>query len=753
MSSIAYSYWSDHDMQCPGDWYGGFKEGRVKRFGDGERALSHISTGDWQGSTFTLEVSDFDRSLRQQLASVADRYWVGPLQIFMTTRANRALLGVPYTVFVGPIINAKPTGPLAFELTLGDIISQGILSDQHQVPWRLIRDCGLIELALGSPVSFLLSENLDLDAPEPIIYGEHRRVPNVDPASPNGFEYTPTYLGIEIRGSGDWHVWMVCGHAVADIPEVQTVDADAAHVSVLAAEGTDWLIPHMAGHLAEFGASYRDIRSHTFGVDRRYTLIYGAVGATAPDECADGTKTLTCFVDGVEPVGDGTGLVITDRLEQYKHFLVNFVANFGKSSYQSGVWLTNPTWDLFDGPVEIVEEASFTACQTIALERSPTPAGSPTPYAGGYIGAAIIGATSGDRSSVRQWIADWNRSCAVRFGINHFGQMRVVMLHPTQAVKDASPLYIDQYEMLQGSFDTDILWREQANRIPFRADYEHRTGRWMTADVVTAADSIQNYDREILGEIREYPFAPGYTMAWHLAYLESQMFKHPPRVISFEAPVGPDYNNQSLGYLDLGDYIRYTHYAAVGSAGEIRLAQIVWHQVQSGKRRVKALAIDCEDLIGYDAFDASLGTPIATSPVSAACDDAIVVTPEDPVPTRYRVDMDTTAHPTDGSVTLSEGPGIAYHAAWWSFTPLLDGDLNISAILSDYDTQLAVFTGTCGSLTEIAYNDNVLGLQTSSIGPLAVTAGVTYLILACGYGPDDGGLLKLDISFDSPSLP
>lgn len=30
--TIVYDYWSDHDMQCPGDWYGGFKDGRVTRF-------------------------------------------------------------------------------------------------------------------------------------------------------------------------------------------------------------------------------------------------------------------------------------------------------------------------------------------------------------------------------------------------------------------------------------------------------------------------------------------------------------------------------------------------------------------------------------------------------------------------------------------------------------------------------------------------------------------------------------------------
>lgn len=748
MSTISYDYYSDHDMQDPGDYYGGFKEARIMRAGDAERALSQIWTGDWQGSTFTLLLSDFDRSLRQQLASATDRFWTEPWQMFMTTRANRAALGTPYTVFVGPPIDAQPRGPLALEVTLGDIVSQRLITDQHQLPWRIIRDCGLLDPSDAPPFTFAIDENLDLETPEPIIYGDHRRIPDVDPASPNGFEYTPTLLGIETRGSGDWYVWLVAGHAVADIPDVNVVDADGVHTSVVADEGTDWLIPHYAGHLAEFGADYRDIRSWSYGVDRRYSLIYGKVGSTDPDAVFAGTVTLTCFVDGVEAVGDGSSAVITDRLMQYKHFLINFVANAGPASYQSGPWLTNPTWDLFDGPVEIVEESTFTDAAAIAVERAPAPPGSPPPYAAGYIGAAIIGAKAGDRASVKRWIADWNRSCAVRFGINHFGQMRVVMLHPTQAIKDAAPLYIDQYEMLQGSFGTEILWRDQANRVPFRADYEHRTGVWKTADFADAGDSIRDYGREILGQIREYPFAPGITMAWHLAYLESQVVKHPPRIISFDAPVGPDYLNQSLGYLDLGDYIRYTHYAEVGAASEIRLAQIIWHQVQSGTRRVKVLALDCEDLIDYDAVTVAT----SSSPTNDACAAAMEITQAPFTP--FSITLDTTNNPTDTS--LDGSPAVwsgtrAYHAAWFTFTPWADGTLFISTVNSDYDTQLAVFTGSCGALTEIQYNDNdpTPGL-TSSVLEFAVTNGVPLTILVAGYGPADGGTLVFGLYFTEP---
>lgn len=751
MSTPAYDYISDHDMQCPGDWYGGFKEGIVQRFGEGERALSHIWTGDWQGSTFTVLVNDHRRRYRQRLSSPTDRFWVGAWQIFMTTRANRAALGTPYTVFVGPVIDAQPRPPLAFEFTLGDIVSQSILSDQHQLPWRLIRDCGLMNPDGASPVTFTIAESLDLDQPEPMIYGKHRRIasgPDATPASPDGFEVTPIYLGIEARASGDWHVWLVSGHACGDVPDVNVVDNETGvHTTVIPDEGVKWLIPHWPGHLSEFGLDYRDIRSFTFGNDRRYTFIYGKVGQTDPDACALGEKTLTCFVDGVEPNADGSGVVITDRLEQYKHFLINYVANYGRNSYQSGAWLDNPTWDLFDGPVTIVEETSFDDCAAIALERLPAE-GSPAAYPGGYIGAAVIGARAGDRASVKKWIADWNRSCSVRFGVTHFGQLRVVMLHPTQAIKDAAPLYVDQYEMLQGSFVTEVLWRDHANRVPFIADFDYRTGRHMTSGVAEQGDSIQNYGREILGQVREYPFAPGITMSYHLARLESLVVKHPPRVVSFEAPVGPDYNNESLGYLDLGDYIRYLHYAEVGSPGEIRLGQVITHQVQSGRRRVRVDVLDCDDLLDYD-----LPPVDAASGGNATCGTAIEITqlPFTPFAESY----DTSTAPQDTSISGSASPPNwsgteAYAPAWFKYTPPANGTLLLSTVFSDYDTQMAVFTGACGSLTEVAYNDNdPTGLQTSVL-EIPVTAGTEYHILVAGYGPNDGGQLTFSLYFSEP---
>ena len=58
---------------------------------------------------------------------------------------------------------------------------------------------------------------------------------------------------------------------------------------------------------------------------------------------------------------------------------------------------------------------------------------------------------------------------------------------------------------------------------------------------------------------------------------------------------------------------------------------------------------------------------------------------------------------------------------------------------SDFDTGLAVYTGSCDSLTEVACNDDTGGVTSQVIIP--TTAGTTYSILAGGYSSDAGNLV------------
>lgn len=727
MSTLVERFWSDQDMACPPTYYGGFKETRVKSFGEASRRLSNPADGSWTGSQCTIEVADHDRSLRVALASSTDRYWTtAPWAIRMISRPDRALLLPAFPVFVGPPIEVHPRSPLSVEIVLGDVVSEGLLNDQFPIPWRQIKDSFINE------PTFQISDKLEVERPEPIIYGSHRRVPESDKASPQGFQYVPIYLGIE----DGKHVWMVAGHACSDIPNVLVwITDEATGVTTSASMIGDfaWEIPHSSA------PPYEDRVSTTFDTVRRYTLIRADVGNEDADSVVAGTRTLTCFVDGIEATGEGTGSVITDQFDQYEHFLTNFVVHRGPESYHSGAWLTNPTWSLYDGPVPIIDSYSFAVAKTVGLARLPFVVGNTDPP--GYIGAAIIGAGSGDRSSARRWIADWNRSCGCRFGVTRYGQLRIVMTSPTAAIKAAAPVYTDAYEILKDSFSTTMEWSELATRIPFKGDFEHQSGQYRTADVAEwPLDSLEKYGRVMVGREREYPFAPGITQLYHRARMDVMQTSDPPRFVAFKNAMGP------LSAHDLGDFIQYQHFGVVGTdPGEPRLAQIEAITVAAGQRTIEVLARDVEDLIDFDAAPAAY-----PDVANDRCATATVVTqlPWTPVD----VHQDTTANTTDTSIggsPIAWSGTQAYHAAWFQFTPWANGTLFLTTVHTDYDTQLAVFTGACGALTEVEYNDDDGALSTSVL-EFAVTADTVYHILAAGVGAADAGALTFGLYFTEP---
>lgn len=729
--TVTVETYSDLDMHCPAGYENGHKEGIVEKFGGGERRLSHPWTGERYGATFAIRFAD-DRRFRERLADPNRRYptvW----DVKMTTRDNRAALGLWWTVFVGPVVGIRPYRPQGIEFILGDLFSDGLLSDsrdQDPIPFRVIRD-GFLS-ALDS-----VSATLDLDTPEHIIYGIHRRIPDEDPPSPQGFQWIPTYLGIETIDSVPKHVWMVAGHACADIPDVLIWTHDdqgglLADTSVLA-DG-DWEIPHTSA------PDYEDRRSDTYGTLRRYTLIRALVGNEDADAVVAGEKTLAVFVDGIEPVGDGSGAVIQERILQFKHFMINFVAHKGQNSYHTGAWKTSPTYDLFGVLVPVIDEASFDTANAIAVGRLEE----------GYQGAVIIGATAGDRDRAPRWVADAARSCGLRYGQTHFGQFRVGFLSPTAAIKAAAPLYTDAYHMLRGSFETDYPLDDKVNRVPWKGDYEYSSGQYKTSGTYVNDEGVRFHGgKAITGDTRDYPWAPGITAMNHLAVLESRVRMHPRTVNRFAVTVGPDHKGDSLGYRDLFDYIRYRAYPAVStSTSEIRLGQIVGHQVQAGARTVLVDVLDCEELIDYDAPVVAPAPPAEGT--SATCETAVDI----PEATAtgvggYSITVDTSESATDaGAPVTSCGGGTAYHAYWAKYTPTYAQKGHITTGLSDYDTVLAVFTGTCGELEELACNDNDGIFKTSFIeftgsGPMIFEAGVTHYILVHGYGPADGGTLVL----------
>ncbi len=87
-------------------------------------------------------------------------------------------------------------------------------------------------------------------------------------------------------------------------------------------------------------------------------------------------------------------------------------------------------------------------------------------------------------------------------------------------------------------------------------------------------------------------------------------------------------------------------------------------------------------------------------------------------------------------------------SAWFQLAPSTSGTLSLDTQGSSYDTVLAVLTGSPGSFTVIACNDDVGGgLLWSTLPSVALSGGTTYYVEVTSYGTGAGGTLFLNGSY------
>ena len=85
------------------------------------------------------------------------------------------------------------------------------------------------------------------------------------------------------------------------------------------------------------------------------------------------------------------------------------------------------------------------------------------------------------------------------------------------------------------------------------------------------------------------------------------------------------------------------------------------------------------------------------------------------------------------NLTADNAAGPIY-GIWYTYTPVSDGEVTINSNLlanvapNSVDTMLSVMTGTCGTLTCVASNDDVSTTNYLSSATFPVAAGVTYSI-------------------------
>ena len=143
---------------------------------------------------------------------------------------------------------------------------------------------------------------------------------------------------------------------------------------------------------------------------------------------------------------------------------------------------------------------------------------------------------------------------------------------------------------------------------------------------------------------------------------------------------------------------------------------------------------DTSLVTSFDIDDVSVQV-VTGPPPNDGCAGAIALSPG----TSYAVNTaaaTSTGDPTPGCQG-SFGKGV-----WFTYTPSSSGTVTISTCGSDFDTVLAVYSGSCGALTPITCNnDNGPACATSRASvSFPGTSGTTYFILAGGSGGASGNL-------------
>jgi hypothetical protein len=102
----------------------------------------------------------------------------------------------------------------------------------------------------------------------------------------------------------------------------------------------------------------------------------------------------------------------------------------------------------------------------------------------------------------------------------------------------------------------------------------------------------------------------------------------------------------------------------------------------------------------------------------------------------------TNTQDVAGATTAPDDPGFACvtgpknKSVWYRYTPTNGAPLIVNTVGSNYDTVLGVWTGSRGSLTSVACNDDGPGTGSQSQVQFIPTAGTTYYIEVASYFPN-----------------
>jgi hypothetical protein len=152
-------------------------------------------------------------------------------------------------------------------------------------------------------------------------------------------------------------------------------------------------------------------------------------------------------------------------------------------------------------------------------------------------------------------------------------------------------------------------------------------------------------------------------------------------------------------------------------------------------------------------FGPALVALLATIPsawaIPPANDDiASAVTIPEPLPFTDSISTVEATTAADDPDCVGQGPTV-----WYVYTPSADGYVGANTAGSDYDTTLSVYTGTPGSLVQIACNDDDPFNWPLSKLYFQGFAGTTYYFMLGAFASRPGGNLTLNVeSVPAPAI-
>lgn len=353
------------------------------------------------------------------------------------------------------------------------------------------------------------------------------------------------YCGRETVDGVTVHAFLLAGHALKSIEEIYV---NGVRVDIQTARGP-WKVPGYDGR-PKF-----EVRN-----GRRYCVVYGIAGFEGPDTgagllpAAVGTIGLAFNVQGIEDVGDGTGVLMTSMIDQYLHALQNWLIG----DYQNGAWLATPVFP-DDATLLQIDEESFATAKTTSVER----------LSGGYVGAVHFGLDT--QISVREAIARLNICCDVNCGFNLKTQLMISMLSESITLLGTSNTVTQIRDILKGTFHVDPLIAEFFNRIPYQYWFRVQTNEWKETTSVKDATSITKTKETRSSQMRSLWFVYDSAIAADIAQRFLLRSKEVPRRAVWQMGMA------GLNF-ELGNVILLTHVDGIGANGYVATPMRVFRQ-------------------------------------------------------------------------------------------------------------------------------------------------------------------------------